>query len=141
VIEVNAFRECTSLRSIIIPSTVTAIKNAAFLGCTSLTSVTIPSSVRTIGEGAFKDSGLTNVTIPESVTLIEDGAFDCSSLASVTFAGKIPEDNFHPQAFYTVDRTGRTDLRGIYYGKNLRTSKGAMPGTYIRKGGTWTKQQ
>ena len=48
-----AFWECTRLRSIAIPNSVTEIGSNAFTGCTGLRSITIPNSVTKIGEGAF----------------------------------------------------------------------------------------
>ncbi|MDO4307704.1 MAG: leucine-rich repeat protein, partial [Eubacteriales bacterium] len=46
----GAFRYCSSLSSVTIPSSVTSIEYEAFEGCSSLRSVTIPSSVTSIGE-------------------------------------------------------------------------------------------
>ena len=75
-IEREAFKGCTSLISVTIPSSVTTIEDHAFYGCSSLTSVTIPSSVTKIGYHAFSGcSSLTSITIPSSVTTIGDGAF------------------------------------------------------------------
>jgi hypothetical protein len=54
-IETNAFRSCTSLTSVTIPSSVATIGNDAFRSCTSLTSVTIPSSVTSIGITPFNN--------------------------------------------------------------------------------------
>ena len=51
----GAFRGCTSLSGVSIPSSVTVIGEAAFRGCTSLTSVNIPSSVTEIGYRAFEN--------------------------------------------------------------------------------------
>lgn len=48
-----AFRDCKSLTSVIIPSSVTEIREYAFDGCISLKNVNIPSSVTEIGCGAF----------------------------------------------------------------------------------------
>uniref|UniRef100_UPI004024F7E4 leucine-rich repeat domain-containing protein n=1 Tax=Prevotellamassilia timonensis TaxID=1852370 RepID=UPI004024F7E4 len=71
-----AFRDCDSLTSVIIPSSVTEIGFAAFVGCSSLTSVNIPSSVTYIEDGAFQDCiSLTSINIPSSVTEIEESAF------------------------------------------------------------------
>ena len=60
----DAFSGCSSLTSVIIPSSVTSIGKQAFYGCSSLTSVTIPASVTSIGDGAFSScSSLESVTI------------------------------------------------------------------------------
>ena len=78
---------------LIIPNTVTQIKNYTFRGCTSLTSVEIPSSVTTIKSNAFYGcTSLTSVTIPSSVTSIESNAFyGCTSLTSVNYLGTIEQ--------------------------------------------------
>ena len=62
-----------------------SIGDAAFRACSGLTSVNIPSSVTIIGQQAFDScSGLTSVTIPSSVTSIGKYAFsNCSSLTSI----------------------------------------------------------
>ena len=86
-----AFRDCKSLTSVIIPSSVTEIREYAFDGCISLKNVNIPSSVTEIGCGAFGGcSSLTSVNIPSSVTKIEGGTFDfCTSLTSVNIPSSV----------------------------------------------------
>ena len=86
-----AFKGCSGLTSMIIPSGVTAIGKEAFYGCSGLTSLTIPSSVTEIGELAFEGcSGLTSMTIPSSVTSIGWGAFaECSGLTSLTIPSSV----------------------------------------------------
>ncbi|MBR6802647.1 MAG: leucine-rich repeat protein [Kiritimatiellae bacterium] len=112
----SAFRGCSSLTSVTIPSSVTSIGDCAFLFCSSLTSVTIPSSVTFIGGNAFygctnlwKDTNgvqyesdakvvliqtPTSLTgeflIPNSVRFIHSEAFyDCSGLTSVTIPSSV----------------------------------------------------
>ncbi|MBR2296384.1 MAG: leucine-rich repeat protein [Clostridia bacterium] len=81
-IKENAFRGYASLTSVTIGNGVTSIGDYAFSDCTSLTSVTIPDSVTSIGDYAFRNcDSLESVIIPDSVALIERDAFrDCDSL-------------------------------------------------------------
>ena len=81
----SAFRFCSGLTSITIPSSVTSIGSQAFENCSGLTSITIPSSVISIGASAFQGcSGLTSITIPSSVTSIDLYAFSgCTKLINI----------------------------------------------------------
>ena len=81
----EAFSDCKSLQYIIIPYSVTSIGKMAFSGCLSLQSVSISDSVVSIGSSAFWEcTSLQSVIIPDSVTVIDFGAFfGCSSLQSV----------------------------------------------------------
>lgn len=88
----KAFSKCISFTSVDIPNSVTSIGSYAFQGCSSLTSVTIPNSVTSIGNSAFYGcSSLTSVTIGSSVTTIGNYAFNgCSNLTSVTAMMETP---------------------------------------------------
>ena len=85
----GVFKDCSFVRSIVIPAGVTSIGSYAFGGCSSLTNITIPESVTSIGYCAFKGcKSLTSITIPEGVTCIDFNTFaGCSGLESIT----IPE--------------------------------------------------
>ncbi len=80
-----AFFSCSGLTSVVIPNSVTIIGNSAFYSCYRLTSLVIPNSVRSIGTYAFFYCyGLTSVEIPNSVTSIGSSAFSyCYNLTSV----------------------------------------------------------
>ncbi len=86
-----AFYGCNNLTSIAIPNSVTTIGYSAFYGCNNLTSVVIPNSVTTIGWAAFYGcNNLTSIAIPSSVTTIGDYAFSgCSSLTSVVIPSSV----------------------------------------------------
>ena len=86
-----AFRGCSGLISLTIPSSVTSIGYSAFEGCSGLTSLSIPSSVTSIGSGAFEDcTGLTSLAIPSSVTSIDRYVFEnCSGLTSITIPSSV----------------------------------------------------
>lgn len=97
------------VRTLIIPNSVTSIRQHAFSGCTCLTSVTIPNSVTNIGSGAFSDcTGLTSVTIPNSVTSIGNSVFyGCTGLTSVTIGNSVTSIGI--QAF-----SGCSELADVY---------------------------
>lgn len=82
----NAFRECKSLTSVVIPNSVTNIGDYAFYDCLDLTYVTIPNSVTNIGKYAFTwDKSMASLAIPNSVLTIGIGAFaQCWGVAAVT---------------------------------------------------------
>ena len=87
----SAFNNCTGLKSIEIPNSVTNIDYMAFGGCTGLKSVEIPNSVTNIGSSAFRScTGLTSIEIPGSVTSIDDYTFNnCTGLESITIPGSV----------------------------------------------------
>lgn len=82
----NAFRDCTGLKSVDIPSSVTSFEGGSFRGCTGLTSINIPTSVTSIGNYAFMGcTGFTSIDIPSSVETIGNNAFNgCTNLTTIT---------------------------------------------------------
>lgn len=104
----EAFDDCETLKSIIVPNTVRSIGERAFRYCTALESITLPDSVRSIDDNAFVfcsslktvvlgnnlekigmwafDCPIESITIPASVTEIGEKAFnECRQLGSVIF--------------------------------------------------------
>lgn len=77
--------------SLVIPETVTDIKDYAFADYTGITSLEVSNSVTTIGKEAFKNNaGLTSVTIGDGVTSIGANAFEkCSSLTKLVLGSKV----------------------------------------------------
>lgn len=72
----RAFEDCKSLRSLVIPNSVTSIGDETFFGCSSLASLVIPDGVTSIGNGAFAYCGsLKNLVLPESVVSIKGNLF------------------------------------------------------------------
>ena len=103
-----AFRGCSALESMALPSSVTNIGNNVFFNCSGMTNLTwngevgiipdyalancsslgeilIPTNIKTIGVFAFSGCrSLTNLTIETGVQLISDNAFrNCSSLRRI----------------------------------------------------------
>ncbi len=85
MIEYKAFYGCNSIKSVVIPSTVTEINFDAFMNCPNLTSVTIPDSVERLSSSVFQDcTSLTSITIPDSIGMIAVDMFkNCTSLKTV----------------------------------------------------------
>ena len=85
--------------SLVIPETVTEIKQYAFYGASALTSVTFPNTLLSIGIDAFDSCiGLSEITIPNSVTSIANIAFwACSGLTTVKIGNSV--ENIGSSAF------------------------------------------
>lgn len=65
----GAFRQCSNLSSVSLPSSITKIGESAFAGCSALTSITIPSKTESIGDYAFHNcSKLTSIYIESTKT-------------------------------------------------------------------------
>ena len=81
----EAFKACTTIKSVVIPESGTYISKYAFCDCDSLTAISIPKSVTVIGMGAFQNcSALESVTLTDSIVTIEDFAFlNCEKLAEI----------------------------------------------------------
>ena len=81
----GAFREMSSLETVVLPNTVRTIGASAFLDCENLRNVTLPDGLETIGDKCFKGcSNLYSIIIPKSVTQIGADAFsDCFRLVEV----------------------------------------------------------
>lgn len=76
----GTFSQCTALKSVTLPTTITSIGNFAFDGCAALENIVLNEGLTTIGRNAFEDyTGI--VTLPSTVTNIDFMAFyNCAGL-------------------------------------------------------------
>lgn len=86
-INISAFRGCSALGAVDLPSTVETIGENAFYGCSGLTSIVLPEKLTTLGKNAFNGcTGLTSVRVGSALTDIYYGAFSgCINLGSINF--------------------------------------------------------
>ncbi len=91
---------CDNLMTVVIPDSVTNLGDYAFSNCDNLVSVSIGNNVKNIGESAFSFClSLIRITIPDSVTSIGDSAFyNCTSLISITIPNSVT--SIGDSAFY-----------------------------------------
>lgn len=116
IVNNNAFKDCTSIKNVVLPTNTTQIKDNAFSGCTSLisvefkgtavlsdlganafyncinlTSFRIPSGITEIKANTFYNCrSLTGVEIPSTVTIIRSDAFSgCAAMTSITIPSNV----------------------------------------------------
>lgn len=89
----GAFKSCHNLKTIHLPENLPVIFSYTFINCSSLENIKIPETVNMIRTYAFRGcTSLREITIPKSVEIIDDNAFEgCTSLSSITFEGT-PKD-------------------------------------------------
>lgn len=109
-IGMNAFENCTNLRSITLPDSVEILGDYAFQKCTNLKEIQLGSGLLEIGTGAFTDcSSLRSLVIPDSVEKLNDLAFSqCTNLLEVQFGPKVMQ--LRPLIF-----SGATRLKTIHF--------------------------
>ena len=90
-IKKSAFQGCSKLEEISLPYCLTSIEEYAFSGCSSLKNIIIPSSVISISDYVFNECfSLENIYIPSSVTSIGEGSFNrCKSLVEITIPSSV----------------------------------------------------
>lgn len=106
-----AFYGCTKLKNLYIPIKTTSIDAYSFYGCQELTSVNIPDRVTTIGNYAFANCPwVTEATIGRSVTSMGMHVFDyCKSLRTINWNS----ENHSDFNFWGSDALNRTPFYNI----------------------------
>lgn len=110
-----AFSNCSSIKSLVIPTTVTYIGKYALKGCKGLKSIELNETTRIIREGTFEGcTNLKDINYPEKLETIETRAFyDCTSLENITFHNALKE--IGANAFYNCTSVRLTCNYNEYY--------------------------
>ena len=113
----GAFRDCTVLESIVLPSSITEIGEGAFSGCTNLAEIELGDSVTSIGKNAFLGcTALDAITLPTSLLSIGERAFSgCTALSGISIGASV--SSLGKMAFF-----GCTALTSIYFDATLTNS-------------------
>ena len=124
----NFYINNTPVTKIVIPNTITEIKDYAFHGFKNATSVIISDSITSIGEFAFYNcTSLASITIPDSVTNIGASAFYNTAYYndSTNWENKVLYISNHliaEQGFsgaYSIRKGTKTIANGAFSGYNL----------------------
>lgn len=90
----NIFRECKSLKSVILPADLSVIGGSWFYQASALSEITIPDGVTSIGTNAFRYTAVENLVIPESVREIKSYAFGNSGVVTLKICGPASIENY-----------------------------------------------
>ena len=112
----NLYLNNQLVTNLVIPNTVSAIKQYAFAGCSGLTSVTIPNSVTSIGNRAFSGcSGLTTINFNADSCVFAWIPFEgCINVTSLTIGNNV---KVVPSTVFS----GLVGLTNLTMGDSIRT--------------------
>ena len=86
----NAFTGCMNLKTVTLPRALKCIGKGAFLTCKSLNSIVIPEGTEEIGESAFQNcESLTRIAVPDSVRSLSSVAFHTSGLTDIIIGERV----------------------------------------------------
>ena len=100
------------------PTSNNTIGDYMFYNCSKLKSITLPSSVTSIEGYAFQFSGLTGISIPSNITSISSYAFaNCVNLAGVTI-----ENGPTTLSFSGYNTFTGSNIKTLHLGRNISNS-------------------
>jgi len=121
----NCFDGCSLLSEVTLPTVITSIPNYCFQGCSALNPIDLPATVVSIGQYSFSGcSALTKITVSENLMTIGSYAFqNCYSLSSFTFPTALT--SIGQYAFY-----GCTALTSVEIGGRVNVGQYAFSGCW-----------
>lgn len=111
----HLFLNGNEITDLVLPSSITSIKNLTFYKCSGFKMITLSNSITSIGNGAFGGcENLSSIIIPNNVTTIDERAFDgCSNLSYLSIGENV--DFIGRKAFSDCK-----ELRDVYcFAKNV----------------------
>ena len=142
-LEEGCFRDCKTVTSVLLPSSITKIGEYCFCGCIHLQRVNIPSSVTSLGKSTFSGcSSLTSIEIPSNVKYLGNSCFvNCSSLTSINIPSSITSlagcprgfDESFPQIFVSMRYASRFDLSRTFFVTRLQSTPGNKMGGIFKR--------
>lgn len=123
----GAFASCSYLENVTLHDGLETIDFAAFYRCKSLKSIVIPNTVTTMGNSAFSECDrLESVSLSTNLKRIEYGSFEkCTSLTTITNFENI--EYIGSQVFNYTPFLENLPNGINYFGKVLLTYKGIIP--------------
>lgn len=120
LISEQAFKDCTALREVTLPESVTTFAASAFEGCAALQPFTIHEGVTLISEAAFAGTSWTELYLPSTLTEIKSRAFaDNAAITSVTSLSNTPprlaDDAFDSAVYSNATLYVKATARNNYY--------------------------
>lgn len=86
----SIFKNCLSLKKIILPNCLTSIGAYAFWSCSSLESIIIPENVTAIGSMAFSRTKITEIKLPSNLASLSSYLFSgCNNLSAIKIPAKV----------------------------------------------------
>ena len=86
VIKENAFRDCEGLEKINLPKNLFTLEAGAFASCVNLKEITLPENLKIISEELFAGcKNLKHFQIPKNIVKIQNNAFCSAGIEEVTF--------------------------------------------------------
>ena len=121
------FQYCDNLKTVSLPTTLTAIKKAAFLphidgyiyhqSLNGLTDLKLPERVAELGVTAFAGTAIKSVTVPSSVVTVGAMVFtECQNLETVRYGGKIISDRMFARCIRLKNLTLTRNVKEIVGG-------------------------
>jgi len=100
----NAFYNCHSLKTAVLPDTILKIGHHSFYACYELESVKLPAELEEIGMGCFCGcAALKEIELPETIEIIPDSCFRaCTALSEI----KLPKGTSIIEKFCFAGCTG-----------------------------------